>query len=70
MTLRNDVHRAALSVLDETAETTISALQGLFLEHGPPLALKSDSRHRDGSDEFLVASNFIGKIMADCYSAY
>jgi transposase len=28
------------------------------------------SRHRDGPDEFLVASNFSGKIMADCYSGY
>jgi transposase len=28
------------------------------------------SRHRDGPDEFLVAGNFIGKIMADCYSGY
>ena len=28
------------------------------------------SRHRDGPDEFLVASNFVGKIMADCYSGY
>ncbi len=28
------------------------------------------SRHRDGPDEFLVASNFVGKLMADCYSGY
>jgi transposase len=28
------------------------------------------SRHRDGPDEFLVAGNFIGAIMADCYSGY
>jgi hypothetical protein len=28
------------------------------------------SRHRDGPDEFLVASNFTGKILADCYSGY
>jgi transposase len=28
------------------------------------------SRHRDGPDEFLIASNFVGKIMADCYSGY
>jgi transposase len=28
------------------------------------------SRHRDGPDEFLVASNFTGKLMADCYSGY
>ena len=28
------------------------------------------SRHRDGPDEFLVAGNFIGKILADCYSGY
>ncbi len=34
---------AWLPVLDETAETTISALQWLFLEHGPPLVLKSDN---------------------------
>ena len=34
---------AWLPVLDETAETTISALQGLFLEHGPPLVLKCDN---------------------------
>jgi transposase InsO family protein len=30
-------------VLDETAETTIEALHCLFLEHGPPLVLKSDN---------------------------
>ena len=34
---------AWLPVLDETAETTINALQWLFLEHGPPLVLKSDN---------------------------
>lgn len=34
---------AWLPVLDETAETTINALQSLFLEHGPPLVLKSDN---------------------------
>jgi transposase InsO family protein len=34
---------AWLPVLDETAETTISALQWLFLEDGPPLLLKSDN---------------------------
>jgi transposase InsO family protein len=34
---------AWLPVRDETAETTISALQWLFLEHGPPLVLKSDN---------------------------
>ncbi len=28
------------------------------------------SRHRDGPDEFLVAGNFVGKILADCYSGY
>jgi transposase len=28
------------------------------------------SRHRDGPDEFLVAGNFTGTIMADCYSGY
>jgi len=28
------------------------------------------SRHRDGPDEFLVASNFTGKILGDCYSGY
>ena len=28
------------------------------------------SRHRDGPDEFLVAGNFTGKILADCYSGY
>jgi hypothetical protein len=28
------------------------------------------SRHRDGPDEFLVASNFTGTILADCYSGY
>jgi transposase len=28
------------------------------------------SRHRDGPDEFLVASNFTGKIIGDCYSGY
>jgi transposase len=28
------------------------------------------SRHRDGPDEFLVAGNFIGTILADCYSGY
>jgi transposase len=28
------------------------------------------SRHRDGPDEFLVTSNFIGKMLADCYSGY
>jgi transposase len=28
------------------------------------------SRHRDGPDEFLVASEFHGTLMADCYSGY
>jgi len=28
------------------------------------------SRHRDGPDEFLVTSNFTGKIIGDCYSGY
>ncbi len=28
------------------------------------------SRHRDGPDEFLVAGNFTGTMMADCYSGY
>ena len=32
-----------LPVLDETVETTIDALQWLFLEHGAPLVLKSDN---------------------------
>ena len=34
---------AWLPVLDETAATTIDALQWLFLQHGPPLVLKSDN---------------------------
>ena len=34
---------AWLPVLDEAAETTIAALQWLFLEYGPPLVLKSDN---------------------------
>jgi transposase len=28
------------------------------------------SRHRDGPDQFLVDSQFQGKLMADCYSGY
>jgi transposase len=28
------------------------------------------SRHRDGPDEFLVASRFTGILLADCYSGY
>ena len=28
------------------------------------------SRHRDGPDEFLVASQFQGKLIADCYTGY
>ncbi len=28
------------------------------------------SRHRDGPDEFLVASQFTGKLIADCYAGY
>ena len=28
------------------------------------------SRHRDGPHDFLVAGNFTGKLMADCYSGY
>jgi len=28
------------------------------------------SRHRDGPDEFLVAGNFMGTMIADCYSGY
>ncbi len=32
-----------LPVLDETAETTINALERLFLDHGPPLVLKADN---------------------------
>ena len=34
---------AWLPVLDESAETTINALEGLFCEHGAPLVLKSDN---------------------------
>jgi hypothetical protein len=34
---------AWLPVLDTTANCTIAALQWLFLEHGPPLLLKSDN---------------------------
>ena len=34
---------AWLPVLDESAETTINALEGLFYEHGAPLVLKSDN---------------------------
>ena len=34
---------AWLPVLDESAETTIDALEGLFQEHGAPLVLKSDN---------------------------
>jgi transposase InsO family protein len=34
---------AWLPVLDETAAATIAALESLFLEHGPPLVLKSDN---------------------------
>lgn len=28
------------------------------------------SRHRDGPDDFLIDSQFTGKLMADCYSGY
>ena len=28
------------------------------------------SRHRDGPDDFLIASRFTGKLLADCYSGY
>jgi transposase len=28
------------------------------------------SRHRDGPDDFLVASGFVGKLLGDCYSGY
>ena len=41
--LASGLQLAWLPVLDETAETTIDALQSLFLEHGPPLVLKSDN---------------------------
>jgi transposase InsO family protein len=34
---------AWLPVFDESAESTVAALEGLFLEHGPPLVLKSDN---------------------------
>lgn len=34
---------AWLPVLDESAEATMAVLQRLFLEHGPPLVLKSDN---------------------------
>lgn len=34
---------AWLPVLDESADSTIEALQWLFLEYGPPLVLKSDN---------------------------
>lgn len=34
---------AWLPVLDESAKSTIGVLQGLFLEYGPPLVLKSDN---------------------------
>ncbi len=44
---------AWLPVLDETAETTISALQCLFREHGSPLVLKCDN-----------GSGFISEAMA------
>ncbi|MGO9115735.1 MAG: hypothetical protein ACLP9L_41545 [Thermoguttaceae bacterium] len=41
--LASGLQLAWLPVLDETTETTIDALQWLFLEHGPPLVLKSDN---------------------------
>jgi len=28
------------------------------------------SRHRDGPEEFLLAGDFVGKLLADCYSGY
>src|SRR5205814_7767498 len=28
------------------------------------------SHHRDGPDDFLVASKFTGKLLADCYTGY
>jgi transposase InsO family protein len=50
---------AWLPVLDVTAETTISALQSLFLEHGTPLVLKSDN-----------GSGFIAEAMRDFLSRW
>jgi transposase InsO family protein len=41
--LASGMQLAWLPVPDETAETTIAALQALFREHGPPLVLKSDN---------------------------
>jgi hypothetical protein len=41
--LASGMQLAWLPVPDETAETTLDALQALFLEHGPPLVLKSDN---------------------------
>jgi len=41
--LASGLQLAWLPVPDETAETTLDALEALFREHGPPLVLKSDN---------------------------
>jgi hypothetical protein len=41
--LASGMQLAWLPVPDETAETTHGALRALFVEHGPPLVLKSDN---------------------------
>ena len=42
---------AWLPVLDQSAESTIDALQWLLLEHGPPLVLKSHNGSSFIADE-------------------
>lgn len=44
-----------LPVADQTAQTTIAALEAMFRQHGPPLVLKSDN-----------GSAFIAELTAKC----
>jgi transposase InsO family protein len=56
--LASGLQLAWLPVPDETAETTAGALVALFIEHGPPLVLKSDN----GSP---FKSGLVGRLLAD-----
>jgi hypothetical protein len=49
--LSSGMQLMALPVQEETAETTIAALQALFLEHGAPLVIKSDNGSAFIADE-------------------
>ena len=56
--LASGMQLAWLPVPDETAETTLPILQALFMEHGPPLVLKSDNGP-------AFKSELVGELLTD-----